>query len=164
MKHTEWLHMIAGDSAVNAIANRSGIVPRTFARQVKDESISAENVIAIALSYDAHPVRALVDTGYLDEQYATEVDPATALKEVSEQDLANEVLKRMIKGLKTEALTVPIEKVYNLNEHRRSTPVSPPSVRAVSDDDSEGSDDMQYAASRRKRQPSEGDDDYGPGA
>lgn len=135
MKHTEWLRVIAGGSAVNSIATRSGIVPRTFARQVEKDSISAENVIAIAVSHDAHPVRALVDTGYLDERYAAEVDPATALKEVSEQELANEVLKRMLKGLKTEALTEPIEKVYNINEYRKNTPTPPPNVKPLSDDE-----------------------------
>lgn len=135
MTHAEWLHTVTGDSAVNAVATRSGIVPRTFARQVEKGSITAENVIAIAIAYNTHPVRALVDTGYLDEKYALEVDPATALKEVSEEDLADEVLRRMLKGLKTEALTTSINGITDLTERRRNTPAPPPSVRAISDDE-----------------------------
>lgn len=126
MTHAEWLHTVTGDSAVNAVATRSGIVPRTFARQVEKGSITAENVIAIAIAYNTHPVRALVDTGYLDEKYALEVDPATALKEVSEEDLADEVLRRMLRGLKTEALTTSINGITDLTERRQNTPVSAP--------------------------------------
>lgn len=126
MTHAEWLHTVTGDSAVNAVATRSGIVPRTFARQVEKGSITAENVIAIAIAYNTHPVRALVDTGYLDEKYALEVDPATALKEVSEEDLADEVLRRMLKGLKTEALTTSINGITDLAARRQNTPVSAP--------------------------------------
>ncbi|MBG9293948.1 hypothetical protein [Corynebacterium diphtheriae] len=153
MTHAEWLHTVTGDSAVNAVATRSGIVPRTFARQVEKGSITAENVIAIAIAYNTHPVRALVDTGYLDEKYALEVDPATALKEVSEEDLADEVLRRMLKGLKTEALTTSINGITDLAKRRHTTPETPPHVQdypydAVADsspDEEEGDDHDYYA-------------------
>ena len=132
MKHTEWLNQISKDGAVHAIAQRAKIVPRTFARQVERGEISAKNVIAIAIAYGAHPVRALVDTGYLDEKYARTVDPMTALRSVTEDQLADEVLRRMKRGLKTDVLTTDIN---DLASRRAGDPVSGASASLHDDDD-----------------------------
>ena len=138
MKHTEWLNQISKDGAVHAIAQRAKIVPRTFARQVERGEISAENVIAIAIAHGAHPVRALVDTGYLDEKYARTVDPMTALRSVTEDQLADEVLRRMKRGLKTGEFTTDINEVETRRRSKQQKPVSTPDdvmpVSAVADD------------------------------
>lgn len=138
MKHTEWLNQISKDGAVHAIAQRAKIVPRTFARQVERGEISAENVIAIAIAYGAHPVRALVDTSYLDEKYARTVDPMTALRSVTEDQLADEVLRRMKRGLKTDEFTTDINEVEARRRSKQQKPVSTPDdvmpVSAVADD------------------------------
>ena len=117
MKHTEWLENITGGDAVNAVAKTAGIVPRTFARQVERDHIDAENVIAIALAYGHHPVGALVDTEYLDEKWATQVDPTHALQQVTEEQLANEVLRRMKIGQANGALNTPIDELTTNNVH-----------------------------------------------
>ena len=65
MKHSEWLTTTTGDSVRN-VAITIGVAPRTLATQLEKERISPENVIKIAEAYEAHPVGALVATGYLD--------------------------------------------------------------------------------------------------
>lgn len=132
MNNSEWLEQVTNNASVNAAANRAGIVQRTLSRQVERGEISAENVIAIAIAYGAHPVRALVDNGYLDEKYARTVDPMTALRSVTEDQLADEVLRRMKLGLKTSALTTGID---DLAQRRKGTPVSGPSDSLQDEDD-----------------------------
>lgn len=95
MEHIEWLDRTLGNDSRRHAASLIGMPTRTFATQVKKGVLPAETVIAVSIAYDIHPVRALVDTGYLDEQWAQAVDPATALRQVSEDDLADEVLRRM---------------------------------------------------------------------
>lgn len=111
MDHSDWLDHISGGKSVNTVAREAGLVARTFARHVQAGEINAEDVIAIATAYGLNPVRALVDTGYLESRWAETVDPATALQTVSEEELAAEVLRRMKIGVTTTALTTPIDEL-----------------------------------------------------
>lgn len=111
MKHTEWFAETTKNDAVNAVANRAGIVQRTLARQLDRGHIDAEYVIKIAIAYKKHPVRALVETQFLDEKYAKEVDITTAIKEVDEMVIIDEVLRRMHSGQASENLTKPADEV-----------------------------------------------------
>lgn len=147
MKHTEWLAKVTNGASINAAANAADIVQRTLSRQLEREHIDAESVIKIAVAYKAHPVRALVDTGYLEPQYARSVDPLTALRQVPEEALANEVLERMMRGLETDALTTPVDELAS----RRSN---------ISEVDVRG---LPYAADDSDTEPEEGDDDYHDG-
>lgn len=148
MKHSEWLTTTTGDSVRN-VALTIKVAPRTLATQLEKERISPENVIKIAEAYDAHPVGALVDTEYLDSKWAEQVDPETAVRELSDEQLANEILRRLrdVRG-DHEAFHTP---VADLDAKRSNT----------RDGDVES---LPYAANRRKVEPEEGDDDYGPGA
>lgn len=132
MNNSEWLEKVTNNASVNAAANRAGIVQRTLSRQVERGEISAENVIAIAEAYNVHPVRALVDTEYLDEEYARTVDPVSAIRMVSEEQLANETLRRMKLGVKTDVLTTDIN---DLAARRAGAPVSGASASLHDDDD-----------------------------
>lgn len=145
MEHSEWLHATTNGDSAREIGRRTGISFRTITSQITRNNISAENVIEIAAEYGRHPVRALVDCGYLGASYATTTDPATALRMVSEEDLADEVLRRMKLDGEHEAFTTPVS---DLNARRPTPDVHP----------------EPYAAKRRKPEPSEGDDDFGPGA
>lgn len=148
MKHSEWLTTTTGDSVRN-VAITIGVAPRTLATQLEKERISPENVIKIAEAYDAHPVGALVDTEYLSSKWAEQVDPEMAVRELTDEQLADEILRRLrdVRG-NHEAFHTP---VADLNARRSNT----------RDDDVEP---LPYAANHRKAEPEEGDDDYGPGA
>lgn len=122
MEHNEWLHRVTDGDPINAIARKANIVPRTFARQVDRNHIDAESVIAVAVAYGSHPVRALIDTDYLDEHWAAGIDPVAAIREVTEEQLTSEVLRRMKMGLKTDALTTPIDELPHLHAVADSSP------------------------------------------
>ncbi len=94
MKHSEWLTTTTGDSVRN-VAITIGVAPRTLATQLEKERISPENVIKIAEAYEAHPVGALVATGYLDTRWAEGIDPEMAVRELTDEQLANEILRRL---------------------------------------------------------------------
>ena len=127
MRHPEWFEATSSDS-VRSAANTIGIPQRTLAAQIEKGRISPENVIAIAVAYGHHPVSALVDTGYLDPKWAEQVDPARALRAVTEQQLADEVLRRMEMGVERGgALDTPIDEL-SARRSKTATPV-------VSDDD-----------------------------
>lgn len=158
MKHQKWIYAICGSDSVRRIAIKSGLPQRTLANQIEKDAISAENVIKIAIAYDAHPVRALVDTGYLDEKYARSVDPATAVKEVSEEVLANEVLARMRRGLQTDALTTPVDELATRREAGVEKQFKGANWR---DQPKPGRDG--YAADSSAREPQMGDDEYHDG-
>ncbi|WP_312715530.1 hypothetical protein [Corynebacterium flavescens] len=111
MTHRTWFTESTSGDTVNAAATRAGIVQRTLDRQLGRNEITAENVIKLAVAYGIHPVRALVDTGYLDEKYARAVDPASAIRMVTEDELADEVLRRMTIGVKTDALVTPADEL-----------------------------------------------------
>ncbi|WP_126316870.1 hypothetical protein [Corynebacterium kutscheri] len=149
MEHSEWFEEVSNES-VRKAAQTVGITHRTLAYQIEKNRITAENVIAIAIAYNHHPVGALVDTGYLEEKWAQQIDPMRALREVSEDDLADEVLRRMNSG---GALDMPIDELISLRQEefdayikqqnnvtdlvkrRHNTPETPPHVRVISDDE-----------------------------
>lgn len=155
MKHQKWIYAICGSDSVRRIAIKSGLPQRTLANQIEKDAISAENVIKIAIAYDAHPVRALVDTGYLDEKYARSVDPATAVKEVSEEVLANEVLARMHRGLQTDALTTPVDELAS----RREAGVE----KRLKGENWRDGKPKDHVADTSPREPGPGDDGYHDG-
>lgn len=150
MKHDQWLHQITDDS-VRSAAKKIDVAPRTLATQLEKGRISPENVIAIAVAYGHHPVGALVDTGYLDAKWAEQVDPARALHTVTEDDLADEVLRRMKLGVERDGpLDTPVDE---LAQRRHVTP-NPYS------DTTPDEEDLPYAADNSPDEPMPGDDDY----
>ncbi|WP_165242412.1 hypothetical protein [Corynebacterium lizhenjunii] len=108
MDHSKWMSQTTAGDSIRSAALKAGIAQRTLAHQVDKGSISAENVIAVAVAYGVHPVSALVDTGYLDPRYARQVDPMTALRQVTEEQLAQEVMRRMKIGVKSDHLTADV--------------------------------------------------------
>ncbi|MBC3186396.1 hypothetical protein H7347_07385 [Corynebacterium sp. zg-331] len=136
MKHGTWIAQITEGDSEREIARKAGFSNRTLNSQLQRDRISAENVIAIAIAYGHHPVGALVDTGYLDEQWAQQIDPARILQEVSEEQLAYEVLRRMKIGAKTDYLTTDVNELAARRARRAgggdgSTPTVPTEAYAA---------------------------------
>ncbi len=144
-------------------------ISRNSANTRLKNGLVAEDVIATAKGLKINPTEALVELGKLtrDEVFAYIDGGDTLLANASTEQLVYRLAEDTLSNIEKIELGAAARAIVerdDLAKRCHSTPVSPPSVRAISDDDSEGFDDMQYAASRRKRQPSEGDDDYGPGA
>lgn len=130
MEHNDWISQLTAGDSLREISRKTEISYSTVNVQVKNGTVSAENVIAIAVAYGAHPVRALVDTGYLDEKYARTVDPMTALRTVTEEQLADEVLRRMLAGVSTDAFTTPVDELA-----QRRAMSTPGAINDTEDDD-----------------------------
>ncbi|WP_018296510.1 hypothetical protein [Corynebacterium lubricantis] len=130
MRHSEWLQKASGEASPREIDKVTGISFRTIHDQAKREHITAENIIKIAEGYGHNPVTALIDTGYLEAKWATATDPIAALQAVSEEALADEVLRRMKHGLETDNLTTPVDEL----EARRSKTIPNSDLKAVPND------------------------------
>ena len=120
MKHSEWLTATTHNDSLRAVGRNADIPFRTITGQTEREAISAENIIKIAVAYGHNPVTALVDTGYLDEHWATAADPIVALRTVTEEQLAEEILRRMKVGVETDSFTTPIDELAARRESARS--------------------------------------------
>lgn len=146
MDHSQWIETATAGDSGNLIAKRSGVAARTIAHQIKQGHLSAENVIAVAVAYGQHPVGALVATGYLSEEFAREIDPITALHEVSDEQIADEVLRRMKIGGDHTAFETPIDEMVGDQPHGEvhNLPMRPDGVLDI--------DQMKGAASRRVKE------------
>lgn len=100
MEIRTWIASITEDG-LNEVARKSRIAQRTLYNQLDKGHPTAENVIRIATTYNAHPFRALIDTGHIDAAWALVPDIRAALRLASEDDLGDEVLYRMKLGTST---------------------------------------------------------------
>lgn len=133
MEHSDWLAAVTKDSVRN-VALTVGLPPRTLATQLQKERLSPENVIRIAEAYEVHPVGALVDTGYLDEKWAEQVDPVMAARQLSDEQVADEVLRRLreVRG-NHEPFRTPVSDLDERRSNTRQPHVDPMPYGAVAD-------------------------------
>lgn len=111
MEHSEWLQKVSKGDSINASANKAGIQQRTLARQVDREHIDAESVIALAIAYGIHPVGALVETEYLDEKWANQIDPFLAVRKLTDEQILEEILRRMKLPGDHREFTTPVDEL-----------------------------------------------------
>lgn len=111
MNHNEWAHQTTEGASARSIARTAGLPPRSVQNWIDRDRFPSDAVISIAIAYGVHPVGALVATGYLDAKYAREVDPVTVLQTISEDALADEVLRRMKLGRGAGVFDVPIDEL-----------------------------------------------------
>ena len=111
MNHRSWVTTATGGAAIRAISRATGIPDRTLSDQLDRNRVTAEHVIAIAIAFGAHPVTALIDCDYLPPRYASIGDPIASLRMVSEDALADEVLRRMKLVGDHTTLTTPIDEL-----------------------------------------------------
>lgn len=117
MNHKEWLEKTTDDS-VNAIAQKIDVKQRTLAAQLDRNHLTPENVIKIAEHYKSHPVGALVETGYLSEKWASEIDPSLAVKKLTDEQILEEILRRLkLPGDHREFVT-PVDELIEERERK----------------------------------------------
>lgn len=157
MNHIEWLDQTLGDDSRRHAASLIGMPTRTFATQVKKGTLPAETVIAVAAAYKVHPVRALVETEYLDPRWAETVDPITALRQVSEEDLADEVLRRMKIPGTHEVLDTPVDELDARRAEKSNDRVPP---RPADEDTGTPLDAVAYSGEDEDAQRQKEDSDF----
>lgn len=135
MEYTEWLENLTTDSQ-NEIAEKIGISRRTLQNQIYGTP-KMETVVKIAEAYGLNPHVALSDLGYIDTQWLDALvgDIDAALLAADEPRLADEVLRRMMKGAKTDEFTTPVDALAE--RHLRVADSSPDedALRGYDDDD-----------------------------
>ncbi|QQB45326.1 helix-turn-helix transcriptional regulator [Corynebacterium glucuronolyticum] len=118
MKHSEWIHRATDGATERAVAKRIGISHTTVNTQLQREHLSAENVIKIAEAFDIHPITALIDTGYVAAKWAMLSDIPGALRDATDENLAEEILRRMKRGTATRALTTDVDQLEQARSKR----------------------------------------------
>ncbi|MDR1266225.1 MAG: helix-turn-helix domain-containing protein [Propionibacteriaceae bacterium] len=90
----EWVRKVKGRDSDRQMAVKAGIPTGTIGRQMVGDSLTPENVVAIARAYGVSPLDGLVAIGLVSE---ADVTRAT-LPDVSDGELVDEVLRRIRQG------------------------------------------------------------------
>lgn len=119
MEHDQWLERTTNGASEREVAKRSGISHTTLHGQIKRGRLSAESVISIAEEYGVHPITALIDTGYVGAKWAMQADVHEALREADDEDLAEEILRRMKRGTASRTLTTDVDQLEQARSKKR---------------------------------------------
>lgn len=126
--HIEWFKRVTGGESNRSVSERAGISNVTLGRQLKAGELSADLIIKIADSYDESPVIALIDLGFMSAKWMTKIGTTTALTRVSDEELTDELLRRL--RLLDDAPVDELAERRNSNTH----PEDVPPLRYVADD------------------------------
>lgn len=157
-KHVQWYKRLTDGDTERTAALKAGVTTSTLNRQLAKGSLGAEVVILLSRAYGENPVMGLAATGYLTS------DEATGLKAGDISELLTD--QQMIRALALRIDADPEAWFGTFGELADEEPENElASLRSKKQADSHSDvTPARYAASRRKRQPEEGDDDYGDGA
>ncbi len=106
MEIATWIASLTDDSARD-IAKKAGLPARTVQHQITTGKMSVENLIAISIAYNQHPLHTLIDFGIVDISWANVPDVASALKIATDDELTDEILRRLKAG--STSFDKPIE-------------------------------------------------------
>lgn len=115
MEHTEWFGRTTSGETLRQVAKRADVPLATLSSQTRKGTLKADVIIKVAEAYDESPVIALVDLGFMSSRWITEPGVRTALSRASDEELTDELLRRL-KLLDTR----PIDQVADDLKNRRS--------------------------------------------
>lgn len=95
MEHNEWFNRITRSDSLRRVAELADISDRTLSRQLRAGEIDPALIIRIAEAYEESPVIALVDLGFMSSKWITEPGVVTALSRASDEELTDELLRRL---------------------------------------------------------------------
>lgn len=157
-----WIRDAVGDASDREIAKVAGLGQSTLSRQRREGTVTVETVVGIARAYQVSVIPALLAMGIVTENDVAKFSAQARLKDASDEELADEVLRRMKAG--SEIMTAPISTVENHLQSRKATVSQLPSHGEGEASKTGDIEPERYVAKRKKPEPGEGDDDYGPGA
>ena len=109
MELSQWIEEITRGATAQEISKATDIPLRTVQHQLASGRMSLENKILIGVAYRHHPMRTLIEWEVINPEWEQVPDIHAALRLAGEEDLADEVLRRMRLGAQTDALIVPID-------------------------------------------------------
>ncbi|WP_058234992.1 hypothetical protein [Devriesea agamarum] len=146
----QWMTRVTQGASLRAIASAAGIKQATLARQAAENRISPESVVAIAHTYNANVLEGLIAQRLLRPDDITQVREVIGLREASDRELADEILRRLNeRGTDT----------LNSDEKTRAPRMSVPRLTLLSDDAPKEWEDMPYAADTEHPGDDPGEDD-----
>lgn len=93
--HNEWFARVTRGDSNRQVGTRAKVSDVTLGRQLKAGELSADMIIKIAQAYEESPVVALVDLGLISARWLTEIGTTTALTRATDEELTNELLRRL---------------------------------------------------------------------
>ncbi|WEV53002.1 hypothetical protein [Bifidobacterium sp. ESL0704] len=90
----EWLRRLTHDDSINKISRLSRIPYTTLYKRFKLDTLTTDEIIAIARGYGMNPVEALVQTNVIGKEEASDVRGDNALRLSSIKDIAAEIVRR----------------------------------------------------------------------
>lgn len=127
--HIEWLDKVTRGDSNREIARRAeGVSDATLSRQRRAGELSADLIIKIAEAYNESPVVALIDLGFMSAKWITESGVVTALSRATDEELTDELLRRLNLLDKT-----PVDELA-ARRNSNTSPEDVPPLRYVADD------------------------------
>lgn len=99
MELNDWIQNVTAEASAQEISSKAGISLRTLQHQLSTGRMSLENKVRIATAFSHHPLRTLVEWGAVDAAWESVPDIEAALRLATDEQLTDEVLRRMKRGL-----------------------------------------------------------------
>lgn len=132
MNLTQWIEQVTGGATPQEIAKAAKLPVRTVQHQLSTGRMSLENKILIGVAYRHHPMRTLVEWEIVNPEWASVPDIEAALRIAGEEQLADEVLRRMLIG-KAEAFNVTVDELARRRSNTQQSSVEGVPYGAVAD-------------------------------
>jgi hypothetical protein len=111
-----WYKATIGSDSTRAAAIAAGIPVATLSRQAPD-ALTPESVVKLAHAYQVSAIDGLVAQGFLSERDVEMIAARGALGEFSDQQLAEEVLRRMKLGSESARIfDLPVHSVGGMDD------------------------------------------------
>lgn len=134
----KWIDEVRGSDSLRAAARRADITSAKLIRQVNEDHLSFETVLAVARAYSRPVLADLLRTGHLRPEDTGTSSIERALHAASDEQLVLETARRLgvadASGLFDKPLSDATEQASNVHQLRRTTNVSGPAEA----DDSHG--------------------------
>lgn len=125
----QWLRQVTNGDSGRKIAKASHIHPATLNRQIAESALTPETIVKIARGYGQSAVPGLIAFGLLVESDVAKISVEEALRRAEDEQLMDEVLRRMQGGSQEYNNPMVINEVLpgmeDVNVYQL-TPASPP--------------------------------------
>ena len=98
MSAVTWVRSVGQGDSDRQIAMRAKIPTGTLGRQLANDLLSPENIVAIARAYRVSPLDGLVALGLITDEEVRSAGVRSSLSDVRDEDLVGEVLQRVRAG------------------------------------------------------------------
>lgn len=109
MELSQWLASVTDCATAQEIAAAADLPKRTVQHQISTGRMSLENKVLIGVAYGHHPLRTLIEWDIINPEWERIPDIDAALRLATEDQLADEVLRRMKIGVSSDAFTTPVD-------------------------------------------------------